>query len=137
MAILSPVITQTTSGSVTITCTGAKNTYIMSSLSRDRVGTIKGSGGDTSAIGDTVARAVGDTLYASGVPYQNAIPARLPRQRPFIGATNRVRIGDSVTTISVLVGSGIKVSAFSPNGSPSHSSDVSGVPGTGQWYIVW
>jgi hypothetical protein len=138
MAILNPTFTQTVSGSVTITCTGSKNTYIRySSMPKNRIGTVRGTGGDTAGVGDTCVPVPGDSHWLNGIPYQLLTPARLPRVKPLIGVGEEVRIGDSITTITVPVGVGIHVKGFSPNGNQSHSTDVGGIPGTGQYYIMW
>ena len=132
MAIIYPTITQTVTGQVTITCSGSRNTYIDTSLVNGRVGTVKGIGGDTGYRGDTTA------AYPAFSP--SATIVTTAGSRPFIGVGGLKRIGDSVTTISIVAGSGLFVYGYAPNGTLLFSTDSgSGTPtyGAGNAYSVW
>jgi hypothetical protein len=130
MAILYPTITQTVTGQVTITCPGCKNTYIDNSITSNRIGTVKGTGGDTSYRGDTTAPYPAFAATSTIVTTAGA--------RPLVGVGNLVRIGDSVTTVTVDSGAGIFIYGYAPNGNMLYSTD-SGSPtgGGGNCYIVW
>ena len=129
MAVLAPVITQTVSGSVTITCTGSKNTYVSFSDFKHRMGNVKQLGSDTGYRGDTIAPYPAFSPSASIVTTAGA--------RPYVGVMEN-RIGDSITTITVAPGLGISVRGYGVDGHLTHSSDATG--GTlnlVQWWIVW